>query len=184
MQVYPTYSNPRNGEEVISASPFPARIGSASTSSLSDPDTLSAISPTSNIVISASLDEGTGFPSGGVEIGNDDSDSGDPDDGVNVGAIVGGVVGGLVVIAIFSCVLAFLLLRHRRQKRRDTITAAITGSHVPELKAEMPAQEPVLSLKQPLNGSVSASEPIMIDGTPLNLSGAVRYELPSNTNPT
>ena len=60
----------------------------------------------------------------------------DSDDDVNIGAIVGGVLGGLSLLGGLAIGIVFLLLRHRRQKKRDADSAA--ASKTQETKAELP----------------------------------------------
>lgn len=187
VNIYPTYTNPLVGEEVTPVSLIPLQAGLDTTSDLLNSDLSSVEAPTS--------DDGAGFSTGATETDSDNSDDTAPDDGVNIGAIVGGVVGGLFVVSIFFCIIAFLILRHRRLKRRDTLAAAPPGpvmvaqrAEVSEQKAEMPVRESMFSSNQwrfgststsepIMNQSMSTSEPIMLDSTPALSPNTARGEL-------
>ena len=113
------------------------------------------------------------------------NEDGGSDGGVNVSAIVGGAIGGLAIIAIIAIV--YLLLRHRRQKHRDKLTAEATATtknaakphNFIVQKAEMPVQEGELSPEQSRYGSVtmSASESAMMDNISPVSPDRFRHEL-------
>lgn len=171
----------------------PLRADSVDSSDTLDPDLSTTELLASDPVPTVSSDDEVGLSAGGIGADGDDSDNDGSDGGTNVGAIVGGVVGGLVVVSIFFSIIAFLILRHRRQKRRDTLATAGTGPHLAEEKLEMPVRDSVASPDQSQQCSVpeptvnmlmSTNEPIMTSGPPAVSSGFVRYELSSSTAAT
>ncbi|KAF2835126.1 hypothetical protein M501DRAFT_1061102 [Patellaria atrata CBS 101060] len=59
-----------------------------------------------------------------TSVSGDDDNNDDDDSGTPVGAIVGGVVGGVAVLAIIGGLLAFFLLRKRKNKNQSTAPTA------------------------------------------------------------